>query len=361
MTRIGNTFTAERSADGTTWVQVGTHADHHDGRDHLRRPRRDVPQPAPLNTSTFDNVSFDTTAPTADFTTPNEGTTTPQAATSYTSPGPRGTTGIGVETRSLQRWKGSPSGGLLCRDRVEHRRRSGLDTLRRSTRPGCHGYLLPMGPDADGLRGQHGGTPPGPCWSTRPRRRSRTSPAPAPTSTRPPPTRHLLQGRHHRHDRALLELDRSRSRASTSTTTGRSRRRPAGPTPPAMWPATPRPRTPPGRHLGHHQRDAHALQRRADRRRDADRHADRRLDGPGDHGLHAGANAYPDRGPRVTPTWTETETAPVSRSRSLQRADRRTRRRAAVARRPRWANDGAAATSPRAWPRPGCIAATAGR
>ncbi len=118
MTRIGSTFLAERSPDGVTWTAVGATQTITMGSTINVGLVVTSHVAGTLNTSTFDNVSFDTTAPTADFTTPNEGTTTLQAATSYTiawteSDG----SGIGVATtggRSLQRWKGSQSSPGSC-------------------------------------------------------------------------------------------------------------------------------------------------------------------------------------------------------------------------------------------------------
>ena len=115
MTRIGDTFKAEHSTDGTTWVQFGTTQTIVMGSPINVGLIDSSHVAGTANTSTFDTVYFDTTGPAADFTTPNEGATYPQAATSYTIAWTESDlNGIGVDTtggRSLQRWKGNPSGG----------------------------------------------------------------------------------------------------------------------------------------------------------------------------------------------------------------------------------------------------------
>ena len=96
-----------------------------------------------LNTSTLDNVSFDTTAPSADFTIPNEGATATQASTTVTPTwAETDGQGIGVSSRSLQRWSGAPSTPVPAPPRV------GAPTAPRSRRlPGepvraTHEHLL---------------------------------------------------------------------------------------------------------------------------------------------------------------------------------------------------------------------------
>ncbi len=115
VSRVGNAFSTYTSADGVSWAQLGTTQTI--GMSTTFNVGLVVSShvAGTLMTSTFDNVSFDTTAPTADFATPNEGTTTLQSATAFAvawteSDG----TGIGVNTRSLQRWKGSPSAPGSC-------------------------------------------------------------------------------------------------------------------------------------------------------------------------------------------------------------------------------------------------------